>query len=107
MSDGILTRTFRPPFFVPDSLDDLNGPATGTLEIPHSIMWSQQGEVIISLEEDWQIEMAYREILGTARPDDLLALVNKDHLMRLWPVTFDRLIVRAWEEKFPILTEPQ
>ncbi|WP_257202737.1 hypothetical protein [Corynebacterium cystitidis] len=103
MSDGILARTFRPPFFVPDSLDDLKGPATGTLEIPHSIIWARQENEVVNLSDEAHVRGVYREILGSARPNDVVSLVNKELLVRLWPVTFDRLITRSWEEKFPEL----
>lgn len=83
MIRGQLTRTFRPPFFVPHSLDELQGPAHGVVEVPHSIMWAQQSRFAIDLDDDDSIRTAYLEILGRASAHDMRTLVNKDHLIRL------------------------
>ncbi|WP_342318690.1 hypothetical protein [Corynebacterium mayonis] len=93
-------RRFRPPFDVPDSLDDLQGPASGVLEVPHSIMWARSDYHTVDLSNDAAIVSAYREILGSATLEQLTRLVNKDHLVRLWPTTFDTTIRNAWEESF-------
>ncbi|WP_394281933.1 hypothetical protein [Corynebacterium sp.] len=96
----IIPRNFRPPFDVPASLDDLKGPATGMMEVPHSIMWARSDNHVVDLANDTAITSAYREILGSATLAQLTQLVNKDHLVRLWPTTFDATIRKAWEESF-------
>ncbi|MCT1412979.1 hypothetical protein [Corynebacterium sanguinis] len=98
-----LVRTYRPPFSVPSSLDELRGPKTGTMTVPHSIMWARNEHFVADLDNDDSIRTAYCEILGSAALDDLIHLINKDHLRRLWPVTLDRTITTAWEERFPTL----
>lgn len=104
MTQGQLTRTFRPPFAIPESLDDLQGPATGVLNIPHSIMWVTREEVRIKLSHDGQTKAAYAEILGSATQEQIEELVNKDLLLRLWPVTLDRTVTEAWNDRFPELS---
>lgn len=96
----VIPRNFRPPFDVPASLDDLQGPATGTMEVPHSIMWALTDNHVVDLANDAAIVSAYREILGSATLAQLTQLVNKDHLVRLWPTTFDATIRNAWEASF-------
>lgn len=96
---------FRRPFVVPDSLDDLRGPAAGMVTIPHSVFWAKPGPVVINVEDDRVLWPMYREVLGSAVVlDDLVTVVNKDHLIRLWPrLVWDRVVRQAWESRFPEL----
>ena len=96
---------FRRPFVVPDSLDDLRGPATGMVTIPHSVFWAKPEPVVIDVENDRVLWSMYREVLGSAvELEDLITVVNKDHLIRLWPeLIWDRMVRQAWEDRFPEL----
>ena len=103
MNQGQLTRTFRPPFVVPDSLDHLRGPASGTLEVPLTVMWPTPEKVQVDLSNPDATRAAYAEILGSASLTQLQSLVNRDLLVELWPVTRDRTIAAAWASRFPEL----
>ncbi len=96
---------FRRPFVVPDSLDDLKGPATGMVTIPHSVFWAKPEPVVINVENDRVLWQMYREVLGSAVVlEDLVTVVNKDHLIRLWPqLIWDKVVRQAWEDRFPEL----
>ena len=47
-----------------------------------------------------------QEALGVAKYEDLVQIINKDALIRLWPrLTNDCTVRAAWEARFPFLTE--
>lgn len=95
---------FRRPFVVPRSLDELTGPDSGTFTLPHSVYWASQKPLQIDTASDDALVMAYRETLGTADYEQLVSIINKKALIRLWPrLTGDRLIRRTWESRFPEL----
>ncbi len=95
---------FRRPFVVPDSLDELHGPASGPLTIPLTVFWASRTPVVIDAGDDHALAAFYREILGTATYDELTSLVNKDALIRLWDaMPGDRVLRAAWEARFPQL----
>ena len=95
---------FRRPFVVPDSLDELHGPASGPLTIPLTVYWANPIPRVVDTGDDQVLADVYREILGTATYDELTSLVNKDALIRLWDdMHGDRVLRAAWETHFPQL----
>jgi hypothetical protein len=93
----------RRTYVVVDSLDQLNGPTTGTVELPHHIDWS--GSPRRDLDERGGIESMYPTVLAQASTvDDLAAFINRDKLLELWPSLYlVAKVRRTWEERFPAL----
>jgi hypothetical protein len=93
----------RRPVILPTSLDDLTGPTSGSVELPHRIDWS--GQPVRNLDEPGALEAMYRTVLAEAsKPDDLARFINRDALIRLWKtIWLPPKIRRLWEERFPEL----
>jgi hypothetical protein len=87
-------------------LELLGGPAAGKVELPVWLFWSSRDrsfDLGNADERAWLYEIVLRE---AARPDDLMAHLNADVLVRIWPEIRRRLpagVRLAWEEKHPQL----
>jgi len=94
----------RRSYVVVDSLDQLKGPTTGTVELPHHIDWS--GSPRRDLDARGGIESMYPTVLTQAATvEDLAAFINRDKLLELWPSLYlVAKVRRTWEERFPALT---
>ncbi len=89
------------PYPVPDSLDELHGPASGWVELSHSLYWAP-GSRRFNLDDDSGIKRVYISALA-----DVQALVNKDRLVGLWDeLVLPRRVRDLWEEQFPHLRAP-
>lgn len=89
---------------LPVSLDELNGPVSGPVELPLHIAWS--GLRAYDLDRPRQRMSLYRTVLAEGRYEDLVALLDRDLLIELWPVLrslVSRHIRQVWEEAFPRL----
>ena len=85
--------------WVADSLDDLIGPSTGTVERSPHIEWSTRREV--NLDDPMEIASWYASILMEAISDDDLTLMNREVLVRIWPELFLPARVRwTWKSRF-------
>jgi hypothetical protein len=98
-------RESRPgrPALVADSLDELHGPTTGTVELPHRLMWQADRRIDLddAYERRWMYEMVLREAI---RFDELRAWLDGPTLYRLWPeMILPRGLRHAWEERHPQL----
>ena len=84
---------------VPDSLDDLRGPAEGVIELPLRIgRWD--------LAEWKQRVGLYHELIVDCRKGEPERYIDRGHFVELWP--YIRCCVcdgysSPWEEKFPEL----
>lgn len=97
---------FRRPFAIPNALNELRGPYSGPIVIPRSVYWATPDPIVIEASNDADLKMFYPETLGVARYKDLIQIINKEHLIRLWPnLIWDRVIRQAWESKFPELQQ--
>jgi hypothetical protein len=86
------------------SLDDLQGPAEGTVELPLWLFWSSPDRTFDLADPDlrrWLYQTVLRE---ASRPEDLAAYLHRDTLTALWPDLYlpDGLR-QAWEEQHPAL----
>ena len=85
-------------------LADLRGPVGGAVELPLRLFWSLPGHRFGLDDPDtrrWYYETVLRE---ASRPDDLIAYLDSDTLVRSWPDLFlPRGVRRAWEEQHPLL----
>jgi hypothetical protein len=91
------------PVVVPDSLDDLHGPASGVVELPVRLCWS--GSRQFDLADTDQAADMYEAILDVATTvDDLIGYLDADLLAQVWPVLgLTRAKQAAWEGRFPVL----
>lgn len=88
---------------VPDSLDDLRGPASGVVDLPVRLYWS--GPPRFDLADPHQAADMYEAVLDTAATiEDITGYLNADLLLRVWPVVgMSRAKRDAWESRFPAL----
>jgi hypothetical protein len=90
----------RKPYVVADHLDELRGPTTGTISLPHHLDWS--GSPHYDLDRPAQLASMYETVLNEAATvDDLRAWINGRELLTLWPTLWlPGPLRRAWEQKF-------
>jgi hypothetical protein len=85
-------------------LTDLRGPATGTVELPLRLCWDRSDRTFDLNDPDmrtWMYEIVLRE---ASQPRDLLAYLNRDRLIALWPrLWLPKGVRRAWEDQHPAL----
>lgn len=98
-------NAYAPSFVVADSLDDLRGPATGTVELPNRLLWNPSRP--FDLSEEQRRRSLIRIVLREARSQqDLADFIDRGSLVDLWPsLGLPRRIAAAWEAKFPELAE--
>lgn len=88
------------PYAVPASLNDLAGPATGELVLPHSVMWAP-GDGRVDLDVPGGASLAYRALLSEGSLEDILRLVNADRLRAAWgDLLLPRRVRSLWEAAF-------
>ncbi|GAB4992343.1 hypothetical protein MAHJHV61_47610 [Mycobacterium avium subsp. hominissuis] len=93
--DMLPERLYR-PFAVPDRLDELQGPATGVIELPNRIAW--RGRHLFDLADRDEAVAAYSAVLASGREADVQKWINADLLRKLWPhLRIPRLVRREWE----------
>jgi hypothetical protein len=89
---------------LPDSLDLLQGPTEGIVDLPQHAAWS--GMVSYDLGKPRQRMSLYRIVLHEGLRDDLPVYLNRDMLLQLWPVLrtlVGRTVRSVWEDAFPQL----
>lgn len=89
---------------LPESLDELHGPAHGVVELPLHLAWS--GMTSYDLGKPRQRVGLYRTVLHEGLHDDLPLYLNQDLLLQLWPVLrtlVGRTVRTVWEDAFPQL----
>jgi hypothetical protein len=93
---------------LPATLDDLAGPAHGTVQLPLHVAWS--GQTAFNLDLPKACMHMYRIVLAEGQRGDVAAYLNKDLLLRQWPVLrnlVSRTVRKVWEATFPELAEEQ
>lgn len=91
------------PYMVPDSLDDLHGPASGVITLPNRIYW-QPGSRDFDVEIPIRCQMAYQPILAEGTLDDIQQWINRDLLITHWQAIFmPQRLRRMWQDRFPEL----
>ena len=93
----------RRQYLVADSLDDLHGPTSGTVALPHHLDWSGRPEYV--LDRPARLASLYRTVLSEAATTaDLHDWLDGATLVRLWPgLWLPPQLRRRWEERFPEL----
>ncbi len=91
---------------LPATLDELAGPASGTVQLPSHIAWS--GLTAFDVDRPPLCASMYQVVLTEGLHEDLAAYVNRGLLVRHWPMlrtVVGRIIRDVWEAAFPELTE--
>ncbi len=92
------------PYAIVDSLDQLHGPAGGTVALSHSVLWAPGGPDV-DLDEPGGIGLAYRAVLNEGTVEDLVQIVNRGRLLEVWPdLMLARRVREMWESRFPELS---
>jgi len=92
------------PVILPESLDDLRGPASGLVELPVRLYWSA-GSRRFDLASRDDVADYCESVLDTASAcSDLVRYLNAGLLIGTWPVLgLSRAKRAAWEDRFPVL----
>ncbi|MFE9439179.1 hypothetical protein ACFYO2_09255 [Streptomyces sp. NPDC006602] len=90
-------------YALPESLDDLVGPTSGTVTLPRHIDWGPHYEYDLADEAD--LLLMYERVIREAQTAaDLRAYVNVDLLRQRWTALFLPAPARAaWQARFPEL----
>ena len=90
------------PYVIPDSLDELEGPEHGRIALPARLDWAPERSYLLDDPADARL-MYERVIREALRVEDLRQFLNRDLLVRLWPVLFLPSRVRVlWEQHFAL-----
>jgi hypothetical protein len=90
------------PVVVADSLADLQGPTTGTVELPIWLFWHP--DRAFDLDETGMLAWVYQIVLREASSPLDLAYLNGAALTALWPDLFlPKGVRQAWQEQYPEL----
>jgi hypothetical protein len=102
---GVAGARYRRPYAVPERLDLLRGPSSGTVRLPPYLDWS--GNAVYDLDAPGRVVDLYRAVLiEAATPQDLYAYLDEKVLRRLWALLWLPVqLRRAWEQRFPVLAE--
>ncbi|MET3352046.1 UNVERIFIED_ORG: hypothetical protein ABID57_003761 [Arthrobacter sp. UYEF1] len=92
------------PYEVPERLEELHGPAEGTLTLPLHVYWGPKAECDLGQPED--VMKAYQATLREATRADQAELLNADLLGRVWKqLMLPARCRELWENKFPQLAQ--
>ena len=85
------------------TLDELQGPTSGVVELPNRLLWRPHRT--IDLDDAWSLGWVYAMVLrDAARMDDLREWIDAATLVRLWPdLNLPRDVRQAWEDRHPVL----
>jgi hypothetical protein len=93
---------------LPATLDDLTGPGSGTVQLPLHVAWS--GQTLFNLDQPKACMHMYRIVLAEGQRGDVASYLNRNLLLRQWPVLrnlISRTVRQVWEAAFPELIERQ
>jgi len=87
------------PYAVPETLERLTGPGSGTVVLPGWLDWSPRRSY--DLSDPAALRLMYEQVIQEGRETDLKAYLNVDLLVQVWPELI--LPARAremWESRF-------
>ncbi|HCN47286.1 MAG TPA: transcriptional regulator [Pseudomonas sp.] len=91
------------PYDAPASLDELCGPYSGLIDLPHSVRWQADRLGVDVSDLGWR-RMAYQALLAEGTVDEQRQLMNRDRLVEMWPIlNMDPRVRGLWEGRFPRL----
>lgn len=89
------------PYEIVDSLDELAGPAIGTITLPVDVYWSGLRDTF-DVNDERQRRVAYQAALSNGRRDHIVRFVNRDLLVQTWPLlALDSRVADLWADRFP------
>jgi hypothetical protein len=96
---------YQRPYALPERLDLLRGPSSGTVRLPVHLDWP--GNAVYDLDAPGRVVDLYRAVLiEAATPQGLYAYLDDRVLRRLWALLWlPAQLRRAREQKFPVLAE--
>ena len=103
-SDGeVTTLEHARPTYVPDSLDDLRGPAKGVVTLPLLLDWTPSNTY--DLSSPARLRRLYETVLSeAASEDDVIRFVDSGLLAEHWgALRLPRRVRYAWELAHPAL----
>jgi hypothetical protein len=102
---AIKTQEHTRPTFVPDSLNDLHGPTSGSVTLPLILDWTPLNTY--DLESQSRTRRLYETVLSEATSEtDITRYVNKSRLIGLWSeLRLPRRVRIAWETNYPELRQ--
>lgn len=71
------------PHRLPSSLDELRGPAIGSVEVPFHVAWS--GRRVFNVSDPDQRLALYALLLAEGQREDIQDLIDSDALVGCWP----------------------
>jgi hypothetical protein len=102
---GAPESRYQRAYAVPERLDLLRGPSSGTVRLPSHLDWS--GNAVYDLDAPGRVVDLYRAVLiEAASPQDLYTYLDERVLLRLWSLLWlPAPLRRAWEQGFSVLAE--
>lgn len=92
------------PYDAPERLDELCGPAHGTVQLPPWVYWGPSP--VANLDSVGDTIRAYQATIQEGRTVDQVQILNRDRLIELWPELHMPPRVRElWEGRFRELAE--
>jgi hypothetical protein len=89
------------PYAVPESLEELQGPDHGIVELPVSVHWGPKSTFRVDSPEALA---HYAYVLNAGTIDDLRTILNRTVLEQSWAaLLLPARCRRLWEAKFPQL----
>ncbi|MEO3786058.1 hypothetical protein ABGB12_22235 [Actinocorallia sp. B10E7] len=90
-------------YALPEDLALLEGPASGVVELPRHLDWSEQH--VYDLDDPAQLGLMYERVIREASsPEDLAVYLNARLLVRCWGRLYlPPRVRRLWEDRFPFL----
>jgi hypothetical protein len=90
-------------YLVPDKLEDLQGPAFGTVELPIHLDWGPERHY--NIDDDASCSALYQLTLqNSGSVEEICRIVNAERLAKLWSTMLLPTRCRgAWEAVFPEL----
>jgi hypothetical protein len=96
-------RALRMRVVTAPSLDQLHGPVSGVIELPHRLFW--QADRHVDLDNPALLRWTYQVVLREAASvEELRTWLDGDTLVRLWSDLYlPRWVRQAWQQRHPEL----
>jgi hypothetical protein len=100
---GTIQYEHTRPVYIVDGLNDLHGPVTGRVRLPHHLDWTPKKTYNIDNEDERR--WLYEVVLSGAHSEyDLISYLDQMLLVQLWPtLKLPRYVRILWEAAYPNL----
>lgn len=90
------------PYDAPAQLDELQGPASGFVQLPPWVYWGPKP--VVNLDVEGEAILAYQAAIQEGRIVDQVQILNRDRLVAIWTkLTMPPRVRQLWEGRFPEL----